>query len=162
MAGTVLDKTGPLSPGALVRVVNTETGEQFPDIRTNEAGRFVAPLLKPGIYTVEAEFEGFKKLVQSAVQLRVDEVINLRLTLEPGVVTEQVTVVAPATRLEETTQRVGPGIGEKTILPLGRSHEHGHAGQHRGRDPRKTGASERENLRRRFRLVLCAILRSIR
>ncbi len=120
IAGTVLDQTGAVTPGASVTIANTETGEQMRAIESNEVGRFSAPLLRPGTYTVAAELEGFKQHVQSGIQLRVDEVVNLRLTLEPGLVTEQVTVEAMAVQLEETTHSIGQVVGETTIqkLPL--------------------------------------------
>lgn len=120
IAGTVLDQTGAVVPGAEVRITNTETGELVRAIQSNEFGRFSAPLLRPSVYTVAAELEGFKQHVQSDIQLRVDETINLRLTLEPGMVTEQVTVEAMAVQLEETTHSIGQVVGETTIqkLPL--------------------------------------------
>ena len=120
IAGTVLDQSGAVIPGASVTVTNPETGELAREMQSNEVGRFSAPLLRPGTYSVAAEIEGFKQFVQSDIQLRVDEVINLRLTLEPGTVTEQVTVEAMAVQLEETTHSIGQVVGETTIqkLPL--------------------------------------------
>ena len=118
--GTVLDQTGAVIPGADVEITNTETGESARRVQANEVGRFCAPLLRPGPYTVAAELEGFKQYLQSDIQLRVDEVINLRFVLEPGTITEQVTVEAMAVQLEETTHSIGQVVGETTIqtLPL--------------------------------------------
>lgn len=120
IAGTILDQTGAVIPGASVTVTNTETGEQVRELQSNEVGRFSAPLLRPGIYLVAAELEGFKQYVQEDIQLRVDETVTLRLILEPGTVTEQVTVEATAVQLEETTHSIGQVVGETTIqkLPL--------------------------------------------
>ena len=120
IAGTVFDQSGAVIPGAAIQITNAETGESVRRVESNEVGRFSAPLLRPGTYTVVTELEGFKQYVQSAVQLRVDEVINLRLVLEPGTVTEQVTVEAMAIQLEETTHSIGQVVGETTIqkLPL--------------------------------------------
>jgi len=120
IAGTVLDQSGAVVPGAAIQITNTETGELVRSVESNEVGRFSAPLLRPGTYDVATELEGFKQFVQSDVQLRVDEVINLRLVLEPGTVTEQVTVEAMAIQLEETTHSIGQVVGETTIqkLPL--------------------------------------------
>ena len=120
ITGTVLDQSGAVVPGAAIQITNTETGELVRRVESNEVGRFSAPLLRPGTYDVATELEGFKQFVQSDVQLRVDEVINLRLILEPGTVTEQVTVEAMAVQLEETTHSIGQVVGETTIqkLPL--------------------------------------------
>ncbi len=120
ITGTVLDQSGAIIPGADVQITNTETGELARNVQSNEVGRFSAPLLRPGTYSVRAELEGFQQYVQSDLQLRVDEVINLRLTLGPGTITEQVTVEAMAVQLEETNRSIGQVVGETTIqkLPL--------------------------------------------
>ena len=99
-------------------ITNTDTGELARSVQSNEVGRFAAPLLRPGTYSVSAELDGFKQYIQSDIQLRVDEVINLRLTLEPGTITEQVTVEAMAVQLEGTTHSIGQVVGETTIQKL--------------------------------------------
>ena len=120
IAGTALDQSAAVIPGAAIQITNAETGEVVRSVESNEVGRFSAPLLRPGTYDVATELEGFKQYVQSDVQLRVDDVISLRLVLEPGMVTEQVTVEAMAIQLEETTHSIGQVVGETTIqkLPL--------------------------------------------
>jgi hypothetical protein len=76
--------------------------------------------LRPSIYAVEASATGFKKLVRSGIALRVDDSLNLRLTLETGTAAESITVAAGAELLEEKTNTVGQVIDERTMqqLPL--------------------------------------------
>jgi hypothetical protein len=104
--------------GAQIRVIGTETGDVVRTLTTNELGAFTAPLLRPSVYTVEVTFAGFKKLTRQGIPLRVDEVLDLRLTLEPGGVNEQVTVTAESPLVEEKTHSIGQAVDSRTLLQL--------------------------------------------
>ncbi|MCC6538199.1 MAG: TonB-dependent receptor [Bryobacterales bacterium] len=58
--------------------------------------------------------------MRTGIVLRVDDALNLRLTLEPGAVSDSVSVVAAAELLEERSSTVGQVVDEKTMqqLPL--------------------------------------------
>src|SRR5437667_12005852 len=120
ITGAVLDSSGAVVPGAHVRVLGAETGEVVRLLTTDATGAVTAPLLRPTTYTVEVAAQGFKKLVRSGIELRVDEVVNLRLSIEPGTAVESVTVTAATEQLEEKTHSVGQVVEEKAIqdLPL--------------------------------------------
>ena len=118
LTGTVLDSSGAVIAGAEVRIIGTETGDVARTLTTNDLGYFTAPLLRPSIYTVEVTFSGFKKLTRQAIPLRVDEVLDLRLTLEPGGVNEQVTVTAESTLVEQKTHSIGQVVDSRTLLEL--------------------------------------------
>lgn len=118
--GTVQDPSGARIAGAQVRLIGSETGEIVREITAGTEGAFTAPLLRPLTYTVEASAPGFKKLVRSGVALRVDDTLNLKLTLEVGAATDSVTVTASADLLEQTSNTVGQVIDNRTMqqLPL--------------------------------------------
>ena len=118
--GTVQDSSGAMVVGAQVRLIGAETGEVVREISTGAEGAFAAPLIRPMTYVVEVSAAGFKKLVRSGIVLRVDDVLNLRLSLELGAASESVTVSASAELLEQTTNTVGQAIDERTMqqLPL--------------------------------------------
>src|ERR1700677_5063781 len=59
IVGTVVDPSGAALPGATVTIVGTETGSRR-SAKTDDAGRFNFPQLKPGSYSVSAEAEGFQ------------------------------------------------------------------------------------------------------
>src|SRR5215831_406503 len=82
--GVVQDSSGAMIAGAHVRLIGAETGDVVRELTTGPDGVFAAPLLRPMTYTVEAMARGFKKLKRSGVELRVDDALNLRLTLEVG------------------------------------------------------------------------------
>jgi hypothetical protein len=62
ISGRLLDPTGASIPGATVIIRNTETNSVSRSA-TNATGYFEVILLNPGLYSVEAEAKGFKRLV---------------------------------------------------------------------------------------------------
>jgi hypothetical protein len=59
IVGQVLDTTNAVVPGATVAIANLETGMRR-SAKTDDAGRFNFPQLKPGTYSVKAEAQGFE------------------------------------------------------------------------------------------------------
>ncbi|MCC7173505.1 MAG: carboxypeptidase regulatory-like domain-containing protein, partial [Planctomycetes bacterium] len=117
---TVLDPTGAVVPNAGVLITGAETGELARTLTTDETGAATAPLLRPGAYKVTVTAQGFKRLERTGITLRVDDALALRLTLEPGGVTESISVTAQAELLEERTHSVGQVVDDRTMqqLPL--------------------------------------------
>src|ERR1022692_3815649 len=59
IGGQVRDTTNAVVPGATVAIANLETGLRR-SAKTDDAGRFNFPQLKPGTYSVKAEAQGFE------------------------------------------------------------------------------------------------------
>src|SRR6202051_2670813 len=59
IVGQVRDTTNAVVPGATVAIANLETGLRR-SAKTDDAGRFDFPQLKPGTYSVKAEGQGFE------------------------------------------------------------------------------------------------------
>jgi hypothetical protein len=59
IVGQIRDMTNAVVPGATVTIANSETGLRR-SAKTDEAGRFNFPQLKPGIYSVKVEAQGFE------------------------------------------------------------------------------------------------------
>src|SRR6516165_11108524 len=76
IAGLVRDQSGGVLPGVTVTVTNAATQESR-QIITDEAGRYSAPLLPPGTYSVRFEQPGFKSIRREGVVVRVTERIGL-------------------------------------------------------------------------------------
>jgi len=72
VVGRVSDPTGAVVPGAEVKGINDATGVTVAT-KTNEAGNYVLPFLMPGMYTVTAEVQGFRKFERKNIQVRVNE-----------------------------------------------------------------------------------------
>ncbi len=76
--GRVADSTGAAVAGVKVDIVNMATNVTT-SATTNEEGRFSAPFLLPGAYRVTAEKTGFKRFVQTGVEVRVSETVELNI-----------------------------------------------------------------------------------
>ena len=59
IVGQVRDTTNAVVPGATVTIANPETGLRR-SAKTDDAGRFNFPQLKPGSYSVKVEAQGFE------------------------------------------------------------------------------------------------------
>jgi len=117
--GTVTDQSGGLVKGARVTITNVDTGVAR-TLETNDAGDFVAPSLPPGPYKLVVEATGFKKVERDGIRLEVAKDIRLDLTMQPGSVTETVTVTEQVPLVETTNDTLGGTFANKSIndLPL--------------------------------------------
>jgi hypothetical protein len=117
--GTVTDQSGGFIKGAQVSIVNVDTGVAR-KLETNEAGDYVAPNLPAGPYKLVVEATGFKKLERSGIRLEVGKDALLDLTLQPGSVSETVTVTEQVPLVETTNDTLGGTFANKSIndLPL--------------------------------------------
>src|SRR6266849_4319262 len=112
--GTVTDTSGAVIPGAKVVVSNTETGFKFDGV-TNSDGYYFVPYLRPGIYNVTIEAQGFKKYVRDGIELRTNDQPRIDVKLEVGSIAESVEVIG-ATPLLETETTVSGGIMEGSTV----------------------------------------------
>jgi outer membrane receptor protein involved in Fe transport len=117
--GTVTDQSGGLVRGAQVTITNTDTGVAR-TLETNDAGDYVAPSLPPGPYKLVVEATGFKKIDRSGIRLEVAKDIRIDLTMQPGSVSETVTVTEQVPLVETTNDTLGGTFANKSIndLPL--------------------------------------------
>ena len=66
--GMVTDSSGAVVADALVSIVETQTGVKR-RIATNGEGLYTQPYLPPGIYEVDVEKQGFKKVSRQNIQV---------------------------------------------------------------------------------------------
>jgi hypothetical protein len=117
--GTVRDQSGAVVPNAKVTLINEGTSLTLS--KTSEAdGVFIFTPIKIGTYTVEAEFQGFKKTSRPHVKVDVQQHVVVDLDLQPGHVTESVEVTAAVPVLQTQDASVGQVVGSREIndLPL--------------------------------------------
>ena len=86
--------------------MQTETNFHFTSV-TNNDGIYRVQSLQPGPYTVTFEAQGFKRLVQENLTLRVGDVLPVDATMQVGAVTDSVEVKAQSTLLETETSATG-------------------------------------------------------
>jgi hypothetical protein len=119
MVGRVADASGANVEGARVTIRNLAT-DQSVEVTTDVSGAYAANLLRIGRYSVTVERQGFKKAVNSKVEVGVSQVIRVDLSLQIGAVTEVVEVTGAAPLLQTETSSLGTIETEKRIsdLPL--------------------------------------------
>ncbi len=123
--GTVKDSSGALIPGATVRITSKETGVER-TILTDDAGRFEAPSLPVGHYTITASKVGFRTSENTEISLVVGQRLELSLILEVGDVRQSIEVPANMGLVMVSTDDVSGLVSERQIkeLPLnGRSYD---------------------------------------
>jgi hypothetical protein len=117
LTGTVTDPGGLPLPGATVTAVNTTTNETASAVTSND-GLYNLPFLKPGLYTLSVELEGFRKHTQEKVQLEVGSTISLAVQMQIGSLTETVTVVSEAVEATKADRGMVIDNARVTELPL--------------------------------------------
>jgi hypothetical protein len=117
IVGRVLDPTGAVVPSTEVKGVNAATGVVIAT-KSNESGNYVLPFLAPGLYTVTAEVQGFRKFERPNIQVRVNENVPLDIQMTVGEVTESVQVTAESPLLQTAEASLGQVIDERRIVEL--------------------------------------------
>jgi hypothetical protein len=115
--GTVLDSSGAVIPGAKVVVENMGTSATK-ELTTDPSGNFLAPVLPIGKYKVTVSMTGFNTYVQEGIQLNVADRVQLSITLKPGAVTQEVTIVGQTPLVETASTTLGAVIGTQQIVDL--------------------------------------------
>src|SRR5262245_3512596 len=106
ISGRVMDPSGAVLAGAQVLVTNTSMGTKS-NITTNTDGIYRAPLLPPGMYSVEISAPGFKKALRNDIEFRVADRLEINMTLEIGTSEQAVTVTAEVPLLNSETASLG-------------------------------------------------------
>jgi hypothetical protein len=121
IAGAVVDTQGAPVPGATVTVTSEQGSKSFV---TDGQGRFFAPYLTPGVYTVRVELTGFSPVEQKNIQVRLGQRVTLAdLALKVGGLEEVVEVVGAAPVVDVTSTTAGGTLESEQLkhLPVGRN-----------------------------------------
>jgi hypothetical protein len=91
LSGRVTDPSGAVIANAKIEVRNQATSASRATT-TNADGLYVVPFLAPGVYTISADANGFKRFEQREVKLEAAQQGTIDLKLEVGSSAEAVTV----------------------------------------------------------------------
>jgi hypothetical protein len=103
IAGTVNDANGAVVTGATVTITDAEKKVVARTVITDDSGAFSAPNLPPGYYDIAVEAPNFKKHVETRLKVDVGQKRAVDISLEPGNITEVVTVEANPLAVELRT-----------------------------------------------------------
>jgi hypothetical protein len=120
LQGQVVDPQGLGVPGATVTVTGPQGARTFV---TDGEGRWVAPFLTPGTYSVRVELQGFKAAERQNVEVTLAQRREVNLKLEAGGLTETVQVTGAAPVIDTRSTTVGGVLDSEQLarLPVGRS-----------------------------------------
>ena len=118
-AGTVVDPSGAVIPGAAVTAVEQGKGLER-SVQTLGDGYYEIALLPPGRYSLTAEKAGFEKIVQGPIELTVNQHLKMDFQMKVGAQTTTITVEATSPAVETQTSSVGTTIEQAKVdqIPL--------------------------------------------
>src|SRR2546425_3156233 len=117
ITGEIRDQRGALIPRARILVTESLTNQTL--ISTGgDAGIFTITNLKPATYSVTIEAQGFKRFIREGVQLATGERVRLDIALEPGELTENVTVSEDAPLLRTESGSLGQVVKNRKIVDI--------------------------------------------
>ena len=118
IVGTVKDANGASVSGAAVTVTNSDTKLVVRTVTANDNGEFSLPLLPVAYYDIAVEAPNFKKHLEARVKLNVNERRAVDVVLQPGNVSETVTVTSELLQVDTQTATASTVINGKQIVEL--------------------------------------------
>ncbi len=117
ITGEVRDQNGAAITQARIAVTDVATGQTY-SANATEAGDYTITNLKPGTYKVAVEANGFRRFVREGVRLATGERVRVDVELQPGAVSETVTVTQDASLLRTESGSLGQVIGNRKIVDI--------------------------------------------
>src|SRR5215471_11276395 len=119
LTGAITDANGGVVAGVRVVVLNQATNINL-ETTTREDGYYTFSNLRPGIYEINVEKQGFKRETRSALQVSVGQRARLDFALTVGQVSEAVTITADTLILQRDDASLGNVVDNHriTTLPL--------------------------------------------
>ena len=104
--GNVTDQSGGNIGGATVIITDVARGVKS-SLITDADGTYVALGLLPGTYTVRVDSKGFKVFERQNILLEVGKDVRIDIVLQPGSMTEVITVTEAVPMVDTTTTTLG-------------------------------------------------------
>jgi len=117
VTGRVADAQGALISGAQIKMTGVDTGAVYNAV-TNSDGIYTIPSVPIGPYTLQATVSGFQTYVQSGIFLRVNDYVQINITMSVGAVSEKVEVHANAGMVETQQNTISQVVDQQRIVDL--------------------------------------------
>ena len=115
--GKVTDPSGAVIPGASVTMTDTAKGKAR-DTKTDASGYYEFLDVPPSTYDFTVSFTAFQTLNDRGVVLLVNQNAALDFSLQPGTVTQKVSVTAQAPLINTTNSTVGTVVDHQQTVDL--------------------------------------------
>ena len=117
IAGLVADETGAGIPGVDIAALSEENGQKR-SVKTDQAGRFAFPQLRPGSYTVEASAPQFRLQRKVGVVAGLGHTQTVDFTLSVASIRADVTVNAEAPLLNTQNPNTSTTLNARALEDL--------------------------------------------
>jgi hypothetical protein len=118
VTGVVTDQSGAIVPDAVVTLTNEGTNVSF-TTQTTSSGTYVFDSVQVGVYTVAVEKANFKRFVSKQNQVNVNQPATVDVVLEPGGVSDVVTVVSTAELVQTSSSgNFGNTVEQRSLEAL--------------------------------------------
>ena len=117
LQGAIQDSTGALIPGAKINVSNQDTGV-VNKLTSDSHGEYIANLLPPGNYKVEASADGFRTTVSSGNVVTVDGTTHVDVRLQLGAAAQSVEVTGDNSLVDTSSSSMGEVLNTHEIMSL--------------------------------------------
>src|SRR5215216_708799 len=112
--GRITDQQNAILPGVAIVVTHAESGT-IRETVTGSDGTFLVPGLVPGPYRITAQLQGFSRLTQENLVLRIGSTLQVDLILRLGAMEENLTVTAESPQVDLTSAQVGGNVSSGEI-----------------------------------------------
>ncbi|QHS52279.1 TonB-dependent receptor [Edaphobacter sp. 12200R-103] len=119
IVGTVDDQSGAVLPNVAITVTNPATGEKR-SVTTDNQGNYQVLSLPRGEYTIDIDATGFKHFTRTPINVVVNQVVRVDVTMSIGEQTQTVDVTGATPILQTDTTSLGQAIEGTAVrdLPL--------------------------------------------
>ncbi len=117
LSGSITDTSGAVVPGVKITAKETSSGTVYNTV-SNGDGQYTIPNVRIGSYEITAEFSGFKTFQSTGVAVQINATTTLNIVLQPGQISETVTVEGSAPTIQTDTSDVGSEVTTKQMLDL--------------------------------------------
>ncbi len=119
IVGTVSDQSGAVLPKAVVTVTDLATS-QMRNATTDDQGNYQILSLPRGEYKIDIDAHGFKRFSRSPIDVVVDQVARVNVSMQIGEQSQMITVNAAPPIMQTDSASLGQAVEGKTIqtLPL--------------------------------------------
>lgn len=117
LVGTVTDSSGAVIPGASVVAVQDATKVAFKGV-AGGTGDYTLPYVAVGTYTITVEAVGFQKVTHTNVLVEVNHTVRTDFVLNPGNVTNEVTVTEAPPAIATDDAALVQTLGNTAISSL--------------------------------------------
>jgi hypothetical protein len=115
--GRALDQAGAVVPDVKVVATNVGSGIAYTAV-TGKSGDYVFQQLPIGDYKLTGEKQGFRTFVATNIHVDLNQVFEMDIRLEVGVVSEEIVVEANQVQVETSTSQLGVVISADQIVNM--------------------------------------------